>query len=147
MDVRQINQKLFNNPITKRYYKGCYAADKIPPIDHFPASLVVNMDNSDKPGSHWVAMYMPRRNSVYYFDSFGLMPYNKHIVRFLRRFKHVTRQTTVLQSIASNVCGAYVVFFIHLCSLGFTMRSITRLLKDCKCNKDLFVARFVNKNV
>jgi hypothetical protein len=37
--------------------------------------VIFNLDPHDKPGSHWVAMYMDlNKNVVYYFDSYGSSP-------------------------------------------------------------------------
>lgn len=142
----QINAILRKNDSTKKYYVGCYPADKIPSIKNYPSSFVVNMDNSNEPGSHWVAMFLPNKEHVYYFDSFGLIPQNANISKYLKHFKHVTRQTFVIQSLTSNVCGVYVVFFIYLCSIGYTMKKINKLLANIK-DRDLFVIKFVNKHL
>lgn len=142
----QINGILRKNTSTRKYYMGCYPSDKIPNIKKYPSSIVVNMDNSNEPGSHWVALFVPHKEHAYYFDSFGLKPSNKNIVDYLKRFTHITRQKFVIQSIASNVCGIYVVFFIYLCSRGYTMRKINTMLSRIK-NRDLFVVKYVNKYI
>ena len=36
-------------------------------------SLILNMDDSDGQGTHWVSLYIIG-NSCYYFDSFGFEP-------------------------------------------------------------------------
>ncbi len=47
--------------------------------------MVINLDEHDEPGSHWVALYANlRNNKIYYFDSFGKKP-GKKICNFIRR--------------------------------------------------------------
>jgi len=47
--------------------------------------MVINLDEHDQPGSHWVALYTNlANNKVYFFDSFGKKP-GKRITKFIRR--------------------------------------------------------------
>ena len=47
--------------------------------------LVINLDEHNKPGSHWVALYVNLKdNIIYYFDSFGKKP-GKRINTFVRK--------------------------------------------------------------
>lgn len=50
--------------------------------------MVINLDTSDKSGSHWVALYTDLdKNQIYYFDSVGKKPYKltrKFINRILK---------------------------------------------------------------
>ena len=47
--------------------------------------MVINLDEHDEPGSHWVALYTNlRNNKIYYFDSFGKKP-GKKVTNFIRR--------------------------------------------------------------
>src|SRR5689334_18280925 len=117
MEGGVIDRVLRQNAVTRKYFLGTFPADKIPKPDRYPASLVVNMDNSDKPGSHWVAMFMPSSQTIFYYDSFGIQPSNKNIQKFLRAFDHVERNTTTFQSIDSDICGFFVMYFLYFCSL------------------------------
>ncbi len=64
VQLDKIGHKLFNNK-----FKGVYAADTIPvlPEDSY---AIVNLDESNKPGSHWVAVVKHNDHS-YIYDSFG----------------------------------------------------------------------------
>lgn len=61
-------------------YLGTIARDEIPKLlprikDHKRVAFILNLDAHDKPGSHWVAVFVDARSdgskSVEYFDSFG----------------------------------------------------------------------------
>ena len=46
--------------------------------------VVVNLDNHNESGSHWVAIYSQLdKNRIYYFDSFGKRP-GKRLTKFIR---------------------------------------------------------------
>jgi hypothetical protein len=47
--------------------------------------MVINLDEHDKSGSHWVALYTDlKKNQVYFFDSFGKKP-GKKIKKFINK--------------------------------------------------------------
>lgn len=50
-------------------YKGTFARDHIPNLNNGESSII-NLDTSDKNGSHWIALYK-YNNQLYFYDSFG----------------------------------------------------------------------------
>ena len=146
MDGSQINRVLWRNPITKRFFLGTFPADHIPVPREFPASLVVNMDNSNLPGSHWVAMFFPTPSRVVYYDSYGIMPSNVNIKRYLVRFPIIEMNPITFQSILTDVCGYYVIYYLYMCSLGYRLHDIQTIL-DGFYLKDRYVVDYVNKYV
>lgn len=144
MTGAQIDRILFGNPLTKKFYLGTFAADQIPPLVNYPAAFVLNMDNSDKPGSHWVAVFVPEKRRVLYYDSFGVAPSNQKIQAFLDSFAEVHANPLTFQSIITAICGYYVIFFIYMCSMGYGFDKIVRTLRK-QDNRDVFVYKYVNK--
>ena len=107
--------------------------------------MVANFDDSTKPGTHWVAIFAPNKDEVYYFDSFGDGEGVENITNFLEEnFRLVTRQTLGIQNKNSIVCGYYTVYFIWMCAKRIPFRKITTVLAEMK-NPDRFVVEFVNK--
>ena len=51
-------------------FMGVYLIDLIPDNLIIPYLIVVNLDSSDKKGSHWIVLHY-QRNHVEYFDSLG----------------------------------------------------------------------------
>ena len=49
-------------------FRGTHAWDKIPKLKNME-SCILNLDTSDQPGSHWIALYQ-YKNKTYMFDSF-----------------------------------------------------------------------------
>ena len=145
MDTDTLNRLLQKCLVTRRYYWGCYPANRIPRPHQTPASIVVNEDVAGEPGSHWIGLFLRSPTHIYYFDSYG-MPPNEHISKYLLDFPKISKNDHIFQDIDSNVCGHYVIYFIYFASLGYTMEQIVRsLLKNV--NVDSFVLEFVNKNV
>ena len=110
--------------------------------------MVVNFDDSSKPGSHWVAIFAPNKLEVSYFDSFGGGESKiDSIVEYLHKnFNLVTNRTKVTQSPLSSVCGYYAIFFIYLSCKGFSFKRIERILANEK-NPDQMVYEYVNRKI
>ena len=146
MDTLQINNVLRRNPVTRTLYIGCYPADRIPVMRRFPSAMVVNLDPSHLPGTHWVAIYAPSRRVAYYMDSLG-KPAEGPIYDSLRRnFGPFHRFWQPIQSPASTVCGQYAIFFIYTAALGFPVARMRSLLLRNR-NPDKYVEEFVRRVV
>lgn len=50
---------------------GVYMLDELP--KDFKRSIIINLDDSRGPGSHWVCMFKKNKDKVYY-DSYGFPP-------------------------------------------------------------------------
>jgi hypothetical protein len=75
---------------------------------------IVNMEDSDASGSHWIAYFNDVNfDMVEYFDSFGVCP-PAEIERYLRTSsKALAYSTTQYQSLTSILCGWYCLLFIN----------------------------------
>ena len=102
------------------HFLGCYAEDQLLNITFtsFPCFLIVNIDSSDLPGSHWITVRLDRK-SIEIFDPAGFEIFNwPRIPCTLLTFIHkltVSRQislSTRLQSPKSHLCGFYCIFYI-----------------------------------
>lgn len=81
LSTEQLNFLATHYPKLKECFRGVYAADELP-TEGFSTeknALIVNTDTSDKPGSHWLAIFSNRRKTkggfqrvVEVFDSYGL---------------------------------------------------------------------------
>lgn len=104
-------------------YKGVYAIDE---IDKIPTSnkmgFVLNLDPHDKPGSHWVAVYIDADDdqAVEYYDSFGKNP-PEHLREDLKKLVEKINPENYLkfkinrcvqQRSNSNNCGVFAMKFL-----------------------------------
>ena len=119
-------QKLFQHPLTNieiEYlahelgifnFRGCFMKDSLPRQIHSSESRVVNLQNSDSTGSHWVAYFNdPAFDKVEYFDSFGVIPPGE-IEFYLRSSKKpLVYNSTQHQNLRSVLCGWFCMLFIN----------------------------------
>jgi len=84
-------------------------------------SLIMNLDDSNQAGSHWVAFYFSPLHACY-FDSFGVPPDNRSL-KYLRKYdKPVIYSKIQLQEDQSSECGFYCMTFIRLMTEGNTFK-------------------------
>ena len=68
-------QKYYQN---EPKFNGVYSRDNLPKTKD--GSYVINLDEYESIGTHWIALYM-NGNNVTYFDSFGVEHIPKEIYR------------------------------------------------------------------
>lgn len=141
MNTETVDRILKSLPATKRFYRGCFAADQIPTCNNFPCSVVVNLDTSEHKGSHWVALFMENSQQIIYFDSLCLPPFG-NILEYLGKFKNITKNSKIYQSYFSNVCGFYCIFIIYHLSVNYSFEKTLKLLENFS-TPDLAVKKFV----
>ena len=94
-------------------FVGVFPSDQLPePTKQKPFGMVVNLDPSTKPGSHWVAIYVSEFNVPEYFDSYGFPPQIPSIKKFLSRFPTKKYNKKQVQGPLSSVCGHYCVYYL-----------------------------------
>ena len=123
-----------------RAFDGVFSIDNLP--DN-PRLLVCNTDPSDKPGRHWIAIYVGEDGHGDFFDSFGRRPscyFECYMNRNCLSWNFNDRQ---LQSIVSKFCGHYCIYFCILRSRGVDMRKIVRSFSSDTGLNDMLVHTYV----
>ena len=140
MNTTEIDRFVRGDNACRGIFQGVFSADTLP---EKPRLLVGNTDPSDKPGNHWIAVFVDSTGRGEYFDSFGRKPFgiferymNKHCVEWI----FGTRQ---LQSIASSYCGFYCCFYCMLRCRGFDLTRIVNLFTRDTGFNDSIVRGFV----
>ena len=88
-------------------FDGVFIVDNMPENLHL---LVCNTDPSDKPGRHWIAIYIENGRGDF-FDSFGRRP-NADFERYMNRHcLSCNFNDKQLQSVVSKFCGYYCIYF------------------------------------
>lgn len=132
MDNLEITALLNSCPETKKHFQGVYASDTLPskPLARKrPCSYICNLESIDKPGTHWVAFYVPRRGPIEYFDSYGGdLPSLFHSFVDCNGYIYNTR---CLQNIFSAVCGQYVIYYLWQRGLCASMDDALKLFSAC----------------
>lgn len=91
-------------------FLGVFPKDLLPSFQNikFPACLVSNTDPSSKPGTHWVAIYLESPTIIEFFDSYGLHPSVYGFTFSVVKYNH-----SQLQSLTSNLCGQYCIYYLY----------------------------------
>ena len=98
------------------HYLGCYPADVNPKNITENCCWIWNVDEKDKPGSHWVAV-IKDKNIIYFFDSYGKTPFWFKRHYWEKYFHHLgckmhLYNTSQIQSHTSRTCGSWCLLFL-----------------------------------
>ena len=146
MNTNQISNIIRSDPFGKNGFYDVLSRDQF--IDLLndiktvktPPQLrcVVNLDNSDSKGSHWVAVEIDNtKKESYYFDSYGIIPIFADMFYALLnvsgRFQY---NMTPLQSIDTIVCGHYCVLYCLLRARGYAFNDVITILRHNSLTED-----------
>lgn len=143
MNTHQLLKCIRQEPVLSQQCQGVFPLDKISNLMHYPSCLIANLDDSSKPGSHWIAIYIDEEGRAEYFDSFGREPVPE--IRKQLKKCDIFYNSVQVQSPWSSVCGQHSLYYLHQRARGSTMNAIVaEYSEDCDIN-DTFVVKWVNK--
>lgn len=118
MALTTLDIKLMIEPFQQNgIFKGVFPCDGLPEKFSLPAGFVINLSDHNSRGSHWVGLFIDRKRTADYFDSFGFPPKQREIIRFIKKHsKRLNHNKKQIQHIISNKCGKFVILFI-LCKI------------------------------
>ena len=97
---------LINFHNLEHFFDGVYSKNELPELK--PTKFyIINLEDSDKPGSHWTAFYYSPTTSIY-FDSYGFVPpklVDEKIGNYIFNDKDI-------QDFEASSCGYYALAFI-----------------------------------
>jgi len=101
------------NRIRIPYFRGIFMRT-LPREVRRNESGIVNLDNAEGPGIHWVA-YTKRGNRAIYFDSFGNLRSPKELVRYLENnMTHIEYNRTPYQRYDQSNCDQLCLQFLQI---------------------------------
>ena len=141
MDTRKINHSLK----TTKFFRGTFACDQLPPKFSKPALFIVNTDPSNKPGEHWIGLFIDRSGRGEYFDSFGLPPLNKYINNFLsiNCQNGILYNPRTLQCFECITCGHYCIAYVKFRSIGKTFCEFINLFTSNTFKNEVIIRNLV----
>lgn len=109
MDTTELVHVLKDNKCTQKWFKGCFAADKLPKRFKKPALFVVNTQEARFSGEHWVTIYVGEDGKCEFFDSLGSPPLVPDHINFIKT--HCTKTCVYnnkpVQGPFSSNCGKF----------------------------------------
>ena len=90
-------------------YIGTYSKDNVPILKN-NQSTIINLQDSDKNGSHWVS-YKNIDNKIFYFDSYAIAYIPDIIKNQYPNHKFICNIYRI-QSLNSDQCGRFYILFI-----------------------------------
>jgi hypothetical protein len=93
-------------------FMGCFAKDSLPKLITPNKFYIVNLQDYNETGSHWVLIASTNK-AVLYLDPFGVVPPLEALEFMKTSKKPIYYSTTILQNIKSSLCGYYCIYFIE----------------------------------
>ena len=136
MNTAEIEQMLRGLP----GFLGVFASDEVPGVTptQNPQCLIVNLDPSWLPGSHWVgicARMYGNKKVLELFDSYGSRPIMNH-----KKGWRIIYNKKKLQKPETKVCGHYATYFVKNRLKNESFRTILKRLVG-KRNPDNYVKK------
>ena len=112
MDTLSLWRLALNDYFIAKNFGGVFACNQLPEKRQHN-SFIINLDKSNEPGSHWIALHF-LNNTCFYFCSYGSDPKNKYINEFIRKnSKNIEWNKSLFQSLNSTTCGMFSLYFLH----------------------------------
>jgi hypothetical protein len=131
--LEKLNELTDNEHLT-----GCYSADRLPRKCKKPIALIAHSEAASIPTGHWVAIYVPKRGPIYFFDSYGMEPHVQTHLNFMHRMGgRIIYNTNCYQGFDAVTCGGYSLLFLAS-KMGY-INSFKKYLSQDKENNDNFI--------
>jgi len=139
MNTVQILNKVNSDLVLKQVFLGVFPIDLIPKIQKYPSALIVNLDASNLPGSHWVALYFNKNNECEYFDSYGRKP-ELFILKYIsKNSKKFVYNNKCVQDLWTISCGQMCLYYLTWRCTGISFKQIIKSMMS-----DNFIKGFVD---
>ena len=107
-------------------------------------ACVINLDEYENTGTHWVALFVKPKYTVY-FDSFGIEHIPKEIIKFIGN-NDIKSNIFRIQAYNSIMCGYFCIEFINYMLKGKTVLDYTNLFSPNDFKKNDQVIKRIFKN-
>lgn len=136
---------IFN--ICSRYctkFKGVFPSDRIPKNISNNSCLIVNLDVSDQPGTHFVGIFIGSE-FIIYFDPLGFPCFNPHILEFFETTDKTLIETNhQIQNFNSSFCGFFCIAYVMSIECNFSTENFLKYFdKENTKKNDKKVVSFI----
>ena len=124
-------------------FNGVYSKNNLPKTIK-KGAYVINLDEYENMGTHWVALFVKPKYTVY-FDSFGIEHIPKEIKHAIGN-KEIKANIFTIQAYDSIMCGYYCIEFINYMLDGKTLLDYTNLFSPNDFEKNDQIIKRIFKN-
>ena len=142
MDAHELREIVSRDIRLHRQFLGVFAADELPQQLPVGSLAIINCCDRTEPGKHWIAIYQETTNRLVMFDSFGLPPSAYNLENKLPA-DVIVYNNRQLQSIYSNVCGQYCLYYCYFKARGYAMSDILTIFSNDVVSNDYNVSYYV----
>ena len=135
----EINECCKNKP----RFNGVYSRNNLPNKIK-KGAYVINLDEYENTGTHWVALFVKPKYTVY-FDSFGIEHIPKEINKFIGN-NDIKSNIFRIQAYDSIMCGYFCIEFINYMLNGKTLLDYTNLFSPNGFKRNDQVIKRIFKN-
>lgn len=128
MNTIQILKFFTAHKAIKQVFIGVFAIDMMPPIIHYPSALIINLDFSSQPGSHWVGLFFDNKEHCCYFDTYGRKPCTTIEDYMLHNAISYTYNNIQVQDFFTTYCGQMSIYFLVWRAKGVSFKHIIQSL-------------------
>lgn len=126
----QLGKILSSDKCTRKHFIGIFPRDKLPKRVEYPSCFVFNTDPQDRPGEHWIAVYLDKQGNCQFFDPLGYSPKFYDLEAYLSNISNkVTFNSKMIQPFYSQKCGYYSFLFLLFKCRGRRIKLSEKLIK------------------
>jgi hypothetical protein len=144
-----ISNVLTHNPQTRHIFRGVFSVNEfVTKPKTLPAAYVYNtFPRSNTSVGHWICIYISKAFDIEFFCSYGSRP-PKRLLTMVRQWSRTISWNKIrFQSYASNVCGLYVIYFVHFKCYGWTMQQIQQHFNKKFFENDKYITRAIKSMI
>ena len=140
MDSNSIRKELRNI----KEFNGVFPRNLLPTKVSRPTAMIVNTDDMNEPGEHWIAIILLKYGTGEYFDSFGLPPLHPDLRKYMNKMcpNHWCYNIKDIQDPFSNKCGNFCIAFIKQRMKGISLENFINLYSNKLRNNDKIVLKY-----
>jgi len=144
MNSAEIASAVVRDPVLHSVCVGVFPSNRLPSLKKYPSCFIANEDPASKPGSHWVAFYIPNKDTCEFFDTYGGYTRNGHFKAFIKKFDNTIVNANRVQSPISTVCGQHALYFLFNRCRGLTFTQIVNMYSRDAMVNDETICQFIN---
>jgi hypothetical protein len=148
MNTLDLEHAIKSNKITRKNFVGVLSRNQLPSSISFPSHFILNTQNSNQRGEHWLGLFYDVNGHCSFFDSYGNSPQYFNLLDFIKKTSNSYDFNNLKIQNFSTYCGIYCIFFVYCKNLGYSTLKIKNLYKAIQKrynSVDFYFKKFILK--